>query len=225
MSAKIIVTEYDPFWEQEFKKLKEKFIETLGKYLITVEHVGSTSVQGMSAKPILDIILVIKQKDFEIVKQLLGELQYSHNGDQGILGREVFKLHKDNISERFQHHLYVSDQNGQELKRMLIFRNYLRSDPKARETLSAVKMQAVELYPSDINKYMDHKGVLVTEILSKALIEIDELPSINVNKCITCQSTAIEKNFKINYLGNGYKEEIYNIICMDCKHQWIEKIQ
>ena len=88
--------DYDPVWALEFLELKTVLLEKLGDERLTFEHVGSTSVPGLAAKPILDIDLIIAD-DLELQEQVIAKLEnlgYSHVGDLGISGREAFNREK-----------------------------------------------------------------------------------------------------------------------------------
>jgi len=107
-------------------------LKTLGDTVLRIEHVGSTSVEGLSAKPIIDIDIVIKDHSaFELVKEKLALIGYVHEGDLEIKDREAFKyVGKEYLQ---QHHLYVCPQNSAELARHITFRNYLRNNQECRK--------------------------------------------------------------------------------------------
>ncbi len=87
----IQVVPYNEQWEREFFNLERVLTEALGDCILGIEHVGSTSVRGLSAKPIIDIDIVIENSHiFSKVCQELNDLGYIHEGDLGIKGREAF---------------------------------------------------------------------------------------------------------------------------------------
>ena len=87
----VAVLPYDPAWKEAFERIKAPFWERLQTWLSAVEHVGSTSVEGLWAKPIIDLDLVLKEPGFfPQVKQELALLGYFHEGDLGIPQREAF---------------------------------------------------------------------------------------------------------------------------------------
>jgi len=129
---KVIVEPYDPNWKCEFEKIKLELDEVLKDNIISIEHVGSTSVEGLAAKPIIDIDIVMKDyNSFETVKNLLESIGYSHEGDQGVKERHAFKY--ADKPHLMSHHLYVCPEYSQELKRHIIFRDYLRLNPEDRD--------------------------------------------------------------------------------------------
>jgi GrpB-like predicted nucleotidyltransferase (UPF0157 family) len=89
----VVVLPYDDQWKQDFQKIRSELIDALGRLTIGIEHVGSTSVQGLSAKPIIDIDVVIKDySQWDAVKSALEKIGYRHEGNLGIIGREAFSV-------------------------------------------------------------------------------------------------------------------------------------
>ena len=131
--------------------------------IIAIEHVGSTSVEGMSAKPCIDIDVVIG--DYSVFDEVVGRLAaigYIHEGDLGIKDREAFKYSdKPHLKN---HHLYVCPQYSEELRRHITFRNFLRENPDAVKKYSAVKETAARLFPDDIDKYIECKSPCIEEL-------------------------------------------------------------
>lgn len=162
----VVVMPYDENWKQAFEDIKTELDAALGDLALRIEHVGSTSVEGLSAKPVIDIDVVIEDTSMlESVIVALAKIGYSHEGDLGIPGREAFKYEgKDHL---MKHHLYVCAKDSAELKRHLAFRNYLRSHPEAVKEYSRVKTDGAELYPYDIDKYIEYKSPFIDGIYGK----------------------------------------------------------
>ncbi len=162
----VAVLPYDEQWKQDFLKIKAELADALGELAIKIEHVGSTSVQGLSAKPIIDIDVVIKDYTvLEDVVSALGEIGYQHEGNLGIVGREAFKY---NGKEHLQkHHLYVCPEDSPELKRHLAFRDYLRAHPEAVREYGRIKEEGAKLYPDDIDGYIGHKSPFIGKIYAE----------------------------------------------------------
>ena len=164
MSKKrVIVVSYDAQWKDEFLKIENELKTVLGNLALRIEHVGSTSVEGLSAKPIIDIDVVIDDYDvFAEVVEALRSIGYSHEGNLGIEGREAFKY--DGKEHLMKHHLYVCTKDSKELKRHLAFRDYLRLHPEAVLEYSRIKEEGARLFPDDIDKYIEYKGPFIEEI-------------------------------------------------------------
>ena len=154
-TKKVVVLPYNPEWKSDFEKIKKEIEVALGELAERIEHVGSTSVEGLSAKPCIDIDVVIKDYSvFQDVVEKLGEIGYIHEGNLGIEGREAFKyFHKAHLRE---HHLYVCPKESEELRRHIVFRDFLR--------YGAIKCEGAMLFPNDINKYIEYKTPYIEEI-------------------------------------------------------------
>ena len=146
----IEVVDYDSKWVNDFNQIKGEIEEALKDLVLVVEHVGSTSVPLLAAKPIIDLDVVIDQNDLKEVIYLLENHGYIYEGDLGLKDREAFRYEgKEHLRI---HHLYVCPQDSKELKRHLAFRNYLRNHPNTVKEYGKVKKEAAKLYPNDIEK-------------------------------------------------------------------------
>lgn len=159
----VVVLPYDAQWRQDFLKIKDELIDALGQLAVNIEHVGSTSVQGLSAKPIIDVDVVIK--DYSVLDRVIISLEnigYRYEGDLGIAGREAFKY--DGKEHLRKHHLYVCPQDSAELHRHIAFRDYLRSHPEAAREYGRIKEEGARLYPFDIDGYIEYKSPFIEKI-------------------------------------------------------------
>jgi len=162
----VVVVPYDPQWSLEFLKIKNKLEPILGNCIVAIEHVGSTAVNGLAAKPIIDIDIIIESYSvFEIVKTRLAISGYVHEGDLGIKDREAFKY--QNKPELMTHHLYVCPQDSAELKRHLLFRQYLTTHDRERDAYGELKLELAKRFPYDIESYMEGKNHFINSILDK----------------------------------------------------------
>ena len=162
-TAKVIVLPYDRAWKTEFEEIKKELITAIGDLIIGIEHVGSTSVEGLSAKPCIDLDVVIKDYSvFAAVASRLEAIGYLHEGNLGIQDREAFKY--ENKPHLQKHHLYVCPQYSEELHRHTTFRDFLRSNPEAAKKYGAVKEQAARLFPEDIDQYIAAKTPCIADL-------------------------------------------------------------
>ena len=162
----VVVQSYNESWEQNFMSIKDEIQNALGKLALRIEHVGSTSVRGLSAKPVIDIDIVISNYSvFNEVVLKLHEIGYRHEGDLGIAGREAFKY--DGKEHLQKHHLYVCTEDSAELKRHIAFRDYLRSHPDAAREYGCIKKEGAKLYPYDIDRYIEYKSPFIERIYKK----------------------------------------------------------
>lgn len=164
----VVVEKYNEAWAEAFEAIRAELDEALGNLALRIEHVGSTSVKGLSAKPIIDVDIVIKDSSvFDSVKAALEGIGYRHEGDLGIPGREAFKY--DNKEHLMKHHLYVCAEDADQLNRHIKFRDYLRSHPEAVLEYSCVKEEGARLYPYDIDSYIEHKAPFIEGIYKEIL--------------------------------------------------------
>jgi GrpB-like predicted nucleotidyltransferase (UPF0157 family) len=165
-----LVEKYNPEWLEWFEEIKAFLGETVTGACLRIEHVGSTSIPGMIAKPIIDLILVIKSGELEKMIDLLAERGYLHEGNLGIEDRDAFKINDDELRNSLpRHHLYVCPEHTLELKKHTAFRNFLKQNKEYAEKLSTLKWSLAEKFDNDAYAYMDSKDAMVKEITEKAL--------------------------------------------------------
>ena len=162
-TPKVTVVPYDEAWKTDFQRIEAEIRSAIGDLILGIEHVGSTSVTGMSAKPCIDLDVVIADASrLPAVISGLEAIGYIHEGDLGIQGREAFKY--TNKPHLQNHHLYVCPRDSEELHRHLTFRDYLKSHPEAVAVYSRVKETAVRLYPDSIDGYIAYKSPCIEEL-------------------------------------------------------------
>jgi len=174
-TEKIIVQEYDPIWAKQFKDIKSVIELHLGALIIGIEHVGSTSIPGMAAKPIIDLDIIIDNDRSVLNKVIssLDELGYNHVGDLGITGRDAFKRrnattpNSATIRQWFKHNLYVCTIGSMGLSNHINFRDYLLKHPGKVSEYSELKLRLANMFPYDIDRYIDGKTDFIVEVLSQ----------------------------------------------------------
>lgn len=169
MLRTIIVVPYDNEWPNEFEKIKGEILPVIDSDIISIEHVGSTSVPGLWAKPIIDMNIVAEPTKLPGIIDKLSRIGYEHEGNLGIDDREAFK-YSDKL-HLMKHHLYLCPKNSAEHKRQMAFRDYLRLHPQARQKYSDIKIEMSKKYPHDIDRYMKGKEPVVMEIYQKCGIQ------------------------------------------------------
>ena len=174
----MLIETYNPEWVNQFERIKEKLLSGLSDIDVNIEHVGSTSVPNLAAKPIIDIDIVYnKFADFEGIKKSLEWLGYFHNGNQDIEGREVFKRTRtnyDEILDRISHHLYVCKNDCAELQRHILFRDYLRKHEVARNFYQNLKYQIAEEANNDRKRYAAIKELKANAFINY-IIELSKI--------------------------------------------------
>lgn len=170
----IVVHEYDSDWKTWFMEISDVIKNQAGDNIIRIEHVGSTSVEGLAAKPIIDMIMVYDEHEDlgKIINNLKG-LGYWYNGDQGEPGREVFK--RDSVfvplteppSWKIHHHLYACHKDAVPLAEMTAFRDVMRGNDDIRDSYGVLKKELSQKYRNDRLGYTDAKTGFVMSALQK----------------------------------------------------------
>lgn len=160
----VVIVEYSPDWPRQFEDIRTLLLATLGELALAVEHVGSTAVPGLPAKPIIDIDVVIAQSgDINAVRTALAAIGYMYSGEQGIAGRHAFKQPADLP----RHHCYVCAKDSAELLRHLRFRDALRRDPRLAADYAALKAELAETFRDDRLGYSEAKTAFVEAVLRR----------------------------------------------------------
>lgn len=170
MSNSVIIVPYDPQWPDEFKKIKNMLLMHLDDLILSIEHIGSTSVPNLSAKPIIDINMVMESYEaFPAIINRLKEIGCKYEGDLGIKGREVFRQPSNNKFMSF--HLYCSPKDSEALWRHRQFREYLRNHPEARWEYENLKINLAQKFRNDRVAYTESKTEFIQDILRRCSTE------------------------------------------------------
>jgi GrpB-like predicted nucleotidyltransferase (UPF0157 family) len=168
-SRKILVVEYDRAWPVAFAALRAPIEEALRGVALVIEHVGSTAVPGLAAKPIIDIDAVVPSPaEIPMAIDRLASMGYVHSGNLGIEGREAF----ESPAALPAHHLYLCVKGGSALANHLAVRDYLRRDPATAAEYGRLKMRLAEQFPHDIESYMAAKTDFLAAILRTAGVAV-----------------------------------------------------
>jgi GrpB-like predicted nucleotidyltransferase (UPF0157 family) len=161
----IIVEPYNTEWASEFEKIRQYLLPHIRDLIVDIHHVGSTSVEGLSAKPIIDFdIEITSMAVFSQLKERLSRLGFHHEGDYGISGREVFR--RMTPDDFMQYHMYVCPSESEELMQHLRFRDALRTNPQAVNEYGMLKIALATKHVNDIDAYIKGKTSFVRNILA-----------------------------------------------------------
>ncbi|KAJ9639988.1 monooxygenase [Coniosporium tulheliwenetii] len=175
MSSPVIVEDYNIAWPSDFEAIRAQLWPTIHDSALATEHVGSTAVPGLAAKPIIDIDIVVKSpEDSRDVIMKLQSLGYKHLGNKGIVGREAFLAPAGAIRQN----LYVSVEGCVALRNHLLLRDHLRKDGEAREEYGQLKKQLAARYPEDVDRYCEAKTGFILGILKQYGLGDEELRGI-----------------------------------------------
>jgi GrpB-like predicted nucleotidyltransferase (UPF0157 family) len=163
MIRKVEVVPHNPNWCGAFETESKQIADALGENAIAIQHIGSTSIATIHAKPIIDILVAVrsidKVNDRNSAMQAIG---YACMGEFGISDRRFFR--KDNAAGIRTHHIHTFEINSAQIDRHLAFRDYLNAHPEAAREYSELKQALAQKYPTDIQGYMDGKDGFIKEI-------------------------------------------------------------
>ena len=167
MTRKVKVVPHDRNWFGIFEAESQQLAIAFGDNTISIHHIGSTSIATIYAKPIIDILVEVK--DIEKVDDRnteIAALGYVTMGEFGIAGRRFFC--KDNERGIRTYHIHTFESGSPQIDRHLAFRDYMRSHPETAQEYSRLKQQLAQKYPDDIESYMNGKDGFIKEIDLKA---------------------------------------------------------
>ncbi len=154
---------YSPEWKLYFEREKAALQEKLGSHILDIQHIGSTSIPGMPAKPIIDIAIAVQ--DFELAKTcipLVESLGYEYRGEFGIPHRHYFVKGNPRL-----YHIHMSEITSVEWQNTIRFRDYLYSHPGTAQEYADLKQQLALKYPQDREAYLEGKTEFVRGVLIK----------------------------------------------------------
>jgi len=171
----IVVVDYDPRWPAMFERLRARIWPVVRDVATTIEHVGSTAVPGLAAKPIVDLDVVVPT-DHEIPAAIdrLARLGYLHRGNLGVADRETFT----SPASLPRHHVYVCPGVSLALANHLAVRDYLCAHPDAAREYGALKKRLALQFAHDVDGYVSGKTEMILRILRTAGFQADELGAI-----------------------------------------------
>lgn len=178
--SKVIVQEYSAEWPLQFEQLKLEYENALQGIALDIQHVGSTSVPGMAAKPVIDIDIIINSGSLlPLIIERLAVIGYAYVGDLGIAGREAFKYNGTLTGKsKPKHNLYVCIAGCVSLQNHLLLRNYLRTNTPAANQYSNLKKELAFKYADNIDLYIEGKTAFIVDILNKCGMATDYLNDI-----------------------------------------------
>jgi GrpB-like predicted nucleotidyltransferase (UPF0157 family) len=182
---------HNPNWKTEFKNIKQVIAAELNDIIpqIDIQHVGSTSIEGLFAKPILDIDIIIVDKTLlNNITSRLEKIGYNSKGEQGIPGRFAYRQKTEytpmtNNNRKWQsHHLYVCYADSLALKNHILFRDILNNNEELKEEYSELKKSLTENFAITREEYTSRKTDFIVSVLATAGLDEKSLWEItNVN--------------------------------------------
>jgi GrpB-like predicted nucleotidyltransferase (UPF0157 family) len=173
--SRVEVKAYDPEWPRTFDRIRAIVWPAVQHAALAFEHVGSTSVPGLRAKPVIDACIVVaSRRDIPHVVKALTMLGYVHRGELGVPDREAFRQ----PASLPKHHLYASHRGSLSLKNHLGLRDYLRAHPETANEYGDLKATLAGRFPEDIDAYIAGKTEFILGILRKVGFTNEEIAAI-----------------------------------------------
>ena len=164
----VTIEPYNPDWPNQARQIAIQLEQALKENLLIVEHVGSTSIPGLSAKPVIDLIPIVKDLNtLDLQQQSIKDLGYQWIGEFGITGRRFCSLTGPE-GQRLVH-LHFFQKDAENIRRHLAFRDYLRAHPQIAKEYEHEKKRAAALHPNDSLAYNDEKAAWVQKHEKEAL--------------------------------------------------------
>ncbi len=163
----VCVVPYDEHWPARYEVEALRIREALGHVAVAIHHIGSTSVPGLSAKPVIDILVEVTDlTDLDARTPAVKSLGYEAKGEFGIPGRRYFRCDDASGTRTHQVHAFVG---GWQTERHVAFRDYLISHPPIAQLYGNLKHTLADRFPHDMNAYMDGKDSFVKYHEAEAL--------------------------------------------------------
>jgi GrpB-like predicted nucleotidyltransferase (UPF0157 family) len=169
--GKVCVVPYSEEWPAAFASEATRMRQALAPWVVDIQHIGSTAVPGLAAKPIVDVMPGIRSlADADKCIAPLVALGYEYMGEYGIPGRHLFGVWRGDLT---MYHVHMVEWDSPFWRRHLLFRDYLRRHPEARDEYGALKSRLALEFPGDRQAYMDGKEPLILDLNRRAEMEAE----------------------------------------------------
>lgn len=174
MTRLVRIVEYDPRWPELYEQEKRLILGVIGQTVVDIEHVGSTAVRGLRAKPIVDIMIaVIHLRDAAKCVEPLEKIGYEYVAEHEKLIPERRYFHKGKPPKEQHYHLHMVELTSYFWRRHLLFRNYLRTHPEVAQEYADLKRKLAAQYGSDREGYTTAKTHFIESVVTKARAEAE----------------------------------------------------
>ena len=172
---KVVVRDYDPRWARDFEMLCARIWPVVEDFALAIEHVGSTSVAGLAAKPIIDLDVIVGSDEGVLLAiERLTAIDYAYRGNLGLEGREAFRAAVNEPA----HNLYVCRSDSAALRDHLVFRDYLRAHPDTADAYARLKRDLAGRFHDNVDLYAQSKTNFITDVLETAGISRSRIDHI-----------------------------------------------
>lgn len=162
----IVIVEYTTAWQEMFTAESLCLNHALESVLISIHHIGSTSVPGLAAKPTIDMLAVVQSlNELDTLNHVMLDLGYEPKGELGIVGRHFFAKGSD---DNRTHHVHAYERGHPEIESHLDFRDYLRAHPEQVRRYAELKSKLSEQHRNDVEAYIEGKSPFIKETIRNA---------------------------------------------------------
>ena len=187
---------YTPKWRRLFEEEKARLQAAIGPYVLDIQHVGSTSIPGMIAKPIIDIgVSVTSFEGARVCIQPVEQLGYEYRGEFGIPLRHYFVK-----GDPRTHHLHMHELGSPDWENQVLFRDYLIQHPDLAEEYAALKMDLAQRYPTDREAYLEAKAPFIQRVMGMARSAVYEIRQATVKDCPGLAQVQVD-SYRTAYAG------------------------
>jgi GrpB-like predicted nucleotidyltransferase (UPF0157 family) len=170
---KVEIVEYDSKWAVLYREEKAKIVAAIGHLALAVEHIGSTAVVGLGAKPIIDIMVGVRGlSDAQLCMEPLKNLGYRYQPEHEATMPERRYFGKGEPPKEQHYHLHMVEKDGEFWRRHLAFRDYLRTHPETSKQYCEFKKRLASKYGSDREGYTRAKTSFIELVVAKALSKL-----------------------------------------------------
>jgi GrpB-like predicted nucleotidyltransferase (UPF0157 family) len=167
MKAPVVIVDYDPEWPRLYEEEKDRILGVIGHAVIAIEHIGSTAVPGLGAKPIIDIMVAVRcLTDAEGCIEPLETIGYEYVPEYNDIIPERRYFHKGSPAER-THHLHMVELKSDFWETHLLFRDFLCTHPEEAQQYYLLKRELAEKFGSDREGYTDAKTSFIESAVAR----------------------------------------------------------
>lgn len=168
----VSLEEHSSLWKEEYEKEEKLLKELLKDYIIEIHHVGSTSINNLKAKPIIDILVVLETlENINEIETILTPYDYTNRGPQGVEDRMFFAKGSEDART---HYIHFTTPKSKTYYDQVYFKRYLNEHPEYIEKYSNIKEELALKYPEDRKMYTSGKHDFITSVIKLAKEEYDD---------------------------------------------------
>jgi len=165
MPRKVELILHDPTWADKYQEEADRLTAVLSPEIIAIHHIGSTAIPNIFAKPIIDILIEVKEINrIDHYNDQLATLGYAAHGEHGIPGRRYFSK---NTESAHTHHVHIFQVGNPEIDRHIKFRDHLITHPDEAQAYSQLKTELTKIFPEDVDQYTEAKSGFIQSVSEK----------------------------------------------------------